>query len=206
MCQCTRRADLALEPDQGAGERFGAEGFQIFGCLTNANEMDWQAVRFGNGDEHTALGCAVELGHDEAGDACRLAERLDLRERVLANRRIQYEDDIMRRGGVEFLHHPDDLGELFHQFGLVLQTASRVDKHEIEVVPAGFFDSFKDQPCGVGTCVFREDRDTRPLAPDRELLDRCSAECVARNEESLGALPGQLWRRSCQSLSFCQSH
>ena len=46
--------------------------------LADADEMDRQAELRGDGDEDAAAGGAVELGHDQAGDAGALAEDLDL--------------------------------------------------------------------------------------------------------------------------------
>ena len=51
------------------------------------------------GDRHqdAAARGAVELGHDEAGDARDLAEHLDLRQRVLADRGVEHQQHRVRR-------------------------------------------------------------------------------------------------------------
>jgi hypothetical protein len=65
-----------VQPHESARECVGAERVEVFGLLADADEVDRQVeCCLGDGDEHAALGRAVELGHDEAGDAGRIAGR-----------------------------------------------------------------------------------------------------------------------------------
>ena len=51
----------------------------------------------GDGADHAALGRAVELGEDQAGEAERVVEGLHLRERVLPGVRVEHEQHLVRR-------------------------------------------------------------------------------------------------------------
>src|SRR5580765_6541719 len=79
-----RGSKASLESRERAAEIPGRERRQIVDALANADEMDRQFEFLGNGNQDAAARGAVELGHDEAGDAGDLAEHLDLRQRVLA--------------------------------------------------------------------------------------------------------------------------
>ena len=65
--------------------------------------VDRDAVFLGQRHQHAALGGAVELGHDDAGDADHLAEDLGLGVRVLPDRRVEHQQHRMRRRRVELL-------------------------------------------------------------------------------------------------------
>ena len=69
--------------------------------LANADRVDRQAEFFGCRHEHAAARGAIELGHDEAGDARGLAEHLDLRQCVLAHRGVEHQQHRMRRRNVD---------------------------------------------------------------------------------------------------------
>ena len=62
------------------------------------------------------------------------AENLDLAQRVLADRRVENEQHGMRRLRIELLHHADDLFELRHQLGAVLQPAGGVHDQQIGIL------------------------------------------------------------------------
>src|SRR5580704_16469175 len=79
-----------FEPDQGAGKFVRRERRQIVDALADADEMYRHFKLLGDGDQNAAAGGAVELGHDEAGDADELAENLDLRQRVLADGGVEH--------------------------------------------------------------------------------------------------------------------
>ena len=75
---------------------------------------------FSDCDQNPAFCRAIKLGHDDPGHICGVPEGFDLAQGVLPDRRIEDEDDIMRGVGVEFAGHPNDFGQLCHQFGLIL--------------------------------------------------------------------------------------
>src|ERR1035441_5106120 len=61
-------------------------------------------TEIGNGDENAATRGAVELGHDQAGDAGDLAENLDLVERILADGGIEHQQNRDRQWRRECRH------------------------------------------------------------------------------------------------------
>src|SRR5580700_5482155 len=83
-CSAARpRTQSGIQPDDGAGEIVGREWRQILDALADADEVHRHGEFLGDGDENAAAGGAVELGHDQAGDADRFAENVHLGERVL---------------------------------------------------------------------------------------------------------------------------
>src|SRR5690242_7832091 len=119
---------LAVQPHECARKRIRAEGLEVFGLFPHADEMDRHVVAFGDRDQHASLGGAIEFGHHEAGYARGVAESLHLAERVLPDRGVKYENDIVRCRGVDLADGAHDLGEFVHQLRLVLQPASGVDQ------------------------------------------------------------------------------
>ena len=87
-------------------------------------------------DQDAAARGAVELGHDEPGDAGDLVEDLDLRQRVLSDGGVEHQQHRVRRAGVDLLHHAHDLLQLVHQLGLVLQPAGGVDQEHVDALAA----------------------------------------------------------------------
>src|SRR5207244_12853160 len=102
--------------------------------LSHADEVEWEAIFGGDGDQDAAARGTVELGHDEPGDAGNIAKNLDLRQRVLADRSIKHQQNGMRRAGVDFFHHAHDLLKLIQQHRLVLQAARRVDEQHVNLL------------------------------------------------------------------------
>ncbi len=110
----------------------GSKGRRSSTPLADADGVDRQAELLGRGDQHAAARGAVELGHDEAGHARALAEHLDLGKRVLAGGRVEHEQDVVRRFGIEPAEHAADLGQFVHQMGLVLQAPGSVDDQHVD--------------------------------------------------------------------------
>ena len=82
--------------------------------------------------QNAAARGAVKLGHHQAGDAGGLQERLDLRQRVLADGGVEHQQHRMRRLGIDLLHDANDLLQLVHQLGLVLQPPGGVDQQHVD--------------------------------------------------------------------------
>src|SRR4051794_19339951 len=106
---------LILQPDQRSRKIPGIERLEVVDGLADADVMDRQAIARGDGDQDAAAGGAVELGHDQAGDAGALAEYVDLVEGVLASGSVEGQKDRVGRGRIELADDPDDLLELRHQ-------------------------------------------------------------------------------------------
>ena len=73
-------------------------------------------------------------GYDDAG---LVLEYLNLVKGVLPRGRIQNENNIVRSGRVDLLHHADDLFEFAHQFRTVLQPARRIHEQNVDAFGGG---------------------------------------------------------------------
>ena len=82
-------------------------------------------------------------------------------------------------GGVELAYHADDLAQLLHQNGFIMQPAGGVDQQDIGAARLGLGQGIMGQRGGVGIGRGGDDFSTRPATPDLQLLDRGSPECVA---------------------------
>ena len=74
---------LLCRRQDGLEERRAVEVDQIVDTLADADELDRNAETGRDGDDDTALGGAVELGEDDAGQLGRLVELLGLMDGVL---------------------------------------------------------------------------------------------------------------------------
>src|SRR4029077_8711150 len=111
--------------NQRLGEVFRHEGAKVVDVFAHADEeeRDWPLLgilgsRMRDGADHAALRRAVELGQDEAGQAERLVERLDLRERVLPGVGVEDEQHLMRRAVEGLARDALDLADLLHEVQL----------------------------------------------------------------------------------------
>ena len=102
--------------------------------------MHRQAELLGDRHQDAAARGAVELGHDEAGDAGDLAEDLDLAERVLPDGGVQHQKHGVRRARLHLAHHAHHLLQFDHQLGAVLQPAGGVDQHHVDALRFGCID------------------------------------------------------------------
>src|SRR4030081_3724158 len=75
---------------------------------------------------------AVELCHHEARDPCDTMKRLDLRQRILSHRGVEYQQHRMRRRRSDLLDDAHDFFELLHQFGLAHLPARSAPKAHSE--------------------------------------------------------------------------
>ena len=64
----------------------------------------WRS-RSGNGEQNACAGAAVEFGDNEPRHAHRRIELHHLAERVLATARIEHQQHLMRRRGIEAFDH-----------------------------------------------------------------------------------------------------
>ncbi len=81
--------------------------------------------------------------------------------------------------GVELLQHPDDLLELGHQVGLVLQPARRVDDEHIGSLLARRMQRVEGEAGGVRARGPRDEAGADPLRPHGKLLDCRGAKGIA---------------------------
>jgi hypothetical protein len=80
-------------------ELFRIERLQIVRLLAETDELDRQAEFLLDRHDHAAFARAVELGHDEAGERHGLVKFARLIQRVHAGRRVEHEQDFVRRAG-----------------------------------------------------------------------------------------------------------
>jgi hypothetical protein len=99
---------------------------------------------------------------------------------------------MVRRLGHLLLDDADDLAQFVHQLGLVLQPAGRVDQDDVMPVALGCFQRVEGETGRIGTDLALDHGRPGALTPDRDLLDRGSAERVAGGEERIAALALQL--------------
>ena len=113
----------------------------------------------------------------------RLAEHLDLGKGILAGRRVEDEEDIVRRFGVEAAEDAADLGQFVHQVGFVLQPPGGVDDQHVLAGRGRLLDAVEHDPGGIAAFLAGDDRRADAVAPDLQLLDRGGAEGVAGGEQ-----------------------
>src|SRR5262245_45330100 len=99
---------LAIRSRDRAREVLRAERPEIVHAFADADGVDGNLKALSDGDQDAAPRRAVELGDDEAGDACDFLEDLDLCKRILTRGGVEHEDDAVRRGLVDLLQ--DEIG------------------------------------------------------------------------------------------------
>src|SRR6516162_9685305 len=75
----------------GAGEVAGGKRRQILEPFADTDIVDRHPELRRDGDQDAAACGAIELGHGKAGDADRLLEDLDLRQRILPNSSVEHQ-------------------------------------------------------------------------------------------------------------------
>src|SRR5579863_4543221 len=109
------------------------ESCEIVDALADPDEVYRQPVLFRQRHQDAAPRGTVELCHDKASDASRTVKCLDLGQRILSDRGVKHQQHRMRRCIVDLADDANDLFQLIHQFGLVLQTARGIDQEHVEL-------------------------------------------------------------------------
>ena len=149
------------------------------GVSPRPDEFHGDIELIADGDDHAALGGAVEFGEDDAGDADGLAEILRLRDGVLAGGGIEHQQHFVRRAVDALGDDVADFGQLAHQMVLRVQPAGGVDDQHIDPAALGGLAGVVRHGGGVGAHLVLDDFHAEPLGPDRELIDGGGAEGVA---------------------------
>jgi hypothetical protein len=139
-------------------------------------------IGFGYWRAIAALGRAVELGDDEAGQRDRLVEGLDLSQRVLPDVGVEHQQHLVRRRRVGLLDHPADLGDLLHQVQLRRQAARGVGDHDVDAARLRGGNRVEDDGRRIARFL-GDDGHVVALAPGHQLLACRGAEGVAGGEE-----------------------
>src|ERR687887_1909402 len=184
-------ADVALAADQRAREILRIERSQVFQALADTDQFDRETELVGDRHGHAALRGAVELRQGDAGHAGRLAEEPRLLEAVLACRRVDHEQRLVRRALEPPGDHAAHLRELVHQVRLRVQAAGRVDDHDVAAVRLRDVDRFVRDRGGVGAALRADEVGAGAVGPDLELLLSRGAEGVRRADDDRAAVLGQ---------------
>src|SRR5476651_406181 len=81
--------------DQGFDKLRHLKFPQVVDALPDADQLDRDRQRLGDGRDDTSLRGPVQLGQDEAGQAKRRIECRDLAERVLAGVRVEHQQGLV---------------------------------------------------------------------------------------------------------------
>src|SRR3569833_1855803 len=189
-----RTLRLRLAREQGLDEIAGIERPQVVDAFADADETDRQLHLLGNCENNAALGGAVELGEDEAGETYRLVELARLIERILAGAGVDHEQGLVRRGGLELGHHAFDLFELFYYFRLRVQTSRRGGDEHVGAARLRRLQRIEDDRGRISRACLRDHSDVVALAPGLQLLHCRGAEGVAGREHHRVPLRLQIFR------------
>ena len=125
------QAEHVAHAQDAAGHAVGVEDVEVLQLLAGGREKDWDAGDLADRQRGATAGVAVELGQHHAGEADALAERLGGGDGVLADHRVQNEQDFVGVDGV-----PDGRG-LAHQLVVDAQPAGGVDDDDVVMFGAG---------------------------------------------------------------------
>ena len=127
----------------------------------------------------TTAGVTVELGEDDAVVPDPVEERLRGGHGVLADHRVDDEEDLVGLDGVA------DVGGLLHHLGVDAEAAGGVDDDDVVELALGLLDRRardRDRVADAVAGLGREDGYADPLAVDLELVDGVGALEVGRDE------------------------
>ena len=108
-----------------------------------------------DGDGDAALGGAIELREDDAGDARDVHELARLREAVLPDRRVEHEQHFVRRSFDLARRDAPDLVELGHQVHARVEPAGGVDEHDVAPARLAGGERIEDDRRGIGAGLAR---------------------------------------------------
>src|SRR5208282_1233854 len=135
-----------------------------------SDEPDRQLETVGDRHDYAALGRAVELRQDYAGQRHGVAEDFRLAERVLTGGRVEHQDSLVRRARELASDYARDLLELLHQVNLGLQAAGRIDQDRAGLARDGGLDRVERDRGRIAPLRLLDHVHAYPIAPDPELL------------------------------------
>ena len=167
--------------------------------------MDGQAKLVRQGHEHAPFCSAVELCHYEAGDICKLLKFLRLHDCVLSRCGIENQQGVVGGVRVFLADDPDNLGELFHQVGPVLQPPGGINHQEISALGLSLAERIESKAGGITALGRRQHGHTGPLPPNLQLLHSRRAESVAGGNHHLLACCPKLGRKLSDRGGFARA-
>src|SRR5579883_1855281 len=181
------------------------EGPQILDPFAQADEFDRHLDRVDDGDEDAALCRGVEFGHDRARQRGRIVEKARLRDRVLSRGAVENEQCL--RGGAAglALDHAAHLLQLFHQVGLGLEPARRVDDDDVGASRFARLHAVEDDRRRIGAFLSPYEVRAGAYGPDCELFGGGCAKRVGRDEHDAFAFSDQAGRELADRRRFAAS-
>ena len=182
--------------EDARGHPVGVEGVEVVDLLAVRREHHLPAGHLRDRQGRATAGVAVELGQHDAVEADAVEERLRRVDRVLADHRVDDEQDLV---GVDRVA---DVGGLLHQLGIDAQPAGGVDDHDVVHLLVGVHDRAAGHVHRVADAVAglrREHRHAGALADDLQLghgvrpleVGGDEHRLVALRLEPVGELAGQ---------------
>ncbi len=98
VLEVLHQADDVAHPEDAARHAVGAEDLELVGGLAHAGEDDGRAGDLLDAQRGAAAGVAVELGEDDAAHREAIVEGARGLDGVLADHRVDDEEDVLRRG------------------------------------------------------------------------------------------------------------
>ena len=145
--------------------RSGWKGSEVLRFLTGGGEHDRTAGDFPNAQRRTTTGVAVEFGEHHAVEADALVEGGRGVHRVLADHRVDDEQDLVRR------HRVADVAGLIHQLLVDGQPTRGVDDHDVVTGVLRVLHTVARHGDRIADAVARlrrEDADADPLGHHRQ--------------------------------------
>src|SRR5437763_3871788 len=121
--------------EEGLDELVGVELDEVVGRLAEADQLDRNGQVRLDRQGDAALGRAVQLGQDNAGDPDRVGELPGLDQSVLAGGRVDHEQYLGDPARVP-LGNAADLLELLHEVDLGVEAAGSVGQAKVDVAGA----------------------------------------------------------------------
>ena len=178
--------------EDAGGHPVGMERVEVVELLAVGGEHHLAPGDLGDRERRPTTGVTVELGEHDAVEPDAVEERLGGGDRVLADHRVDDEQDLVRGDGVP------DVRRLLHQLVVDAEPARGVDDHDVVLLGPGVLDRLAGHrhriayPVAGLRCVHRH---ARTVADDLELLYRVRALQVGRDQQRGVVLPAQPGRQ-----------
>ena len=114
---------------------------------------------------------------------------------VLPDCRVEHQHAIVRRRRLQLAHDADDLLQLGHQVGLVVQAARGVDQQHVGAGLACLCQGVVGHGGRIGALRPADDIAPGTLAPDLQLLDGRGPKRIGGRQDGLAALVCELFRQ-----------
>ena len=127
----TQASILFFQAEKAVYEFVLIEDQQVFDFFPYADEFNGYFKLIGDRQDYAAFCRAVQFGNGQGGYIGSSDELPGLLQSVLPGGTIQDQLYLMGCVGHYFFNDPADLPQFLHQVGFVVQTACRIDDHDI---------------------------------------------------------------------------